>query len=138
MESEMILWYQILAYFLKKSNLEEYKKSKVFQTIQNRAPEAAESFLKAFDDPQSFKYYQKFETIPSQCPYEEITNLGKITAKTIVLSNKRDYIHKFRYGKLYMKYLKYATFHEIVPKTISVSGHRADLNAYISYYMNQD
>jgi pimeloyl-ACP methyl ester carboxylesterase len=135
MEADIILWYQTLAHFLQEKSLEGYQKSKIFQTIQNKAPEAVDSFLKAFNDPMAITNYQKFEVIPQQCPYKDIENLGKITAETIVLSNQKDYIHKYKYGKLYMKYLKNAVFHEIVPKCISASGYKTDLNAYISYYM---
>lgn len=136
MEEEIILWYQTLGHFLMEKNREGFRKSEVFQAIQRKAPEAVDSFLKAFDDPMAIDGYWKFDTIPHQCPFQAIDNLEKITAETIVLSNQEDYIHKFKYGQLYMRYLKHAVFHEIVPKTISITGHKADLNSYITYYMN--
>lgn len=136
MEDDIILWYRTLSHYLQQKNADEYQKSDIFRMIQEKAPEAVDSFLKAFTDPMALAYDWKFRTIPSQCPYDDIENLRKITAQTIVLSNKMDYIHKYQYGQLYMKYLKHAVFHEIVPKAVSVAGHRADLQAYISYYMN--
>lgn len=137
MEAESREWYKELAFYLERQDRVAYEHSKTFHAICEKAPEAKASFLNAFENEASLTYYKKFEMIPSQCPYEKIENLKKIKADTIVLSNQHDRIHKYLYGILYMKYLQHGIFHEIVSKTVCEQSYKADIHAYISYYMHE-
>ena len=136
MDEQVKEWYKVVSEYLKYNNRDAFIQTNTFETIKKVAPKTAETFMKLFEDPSSVKYYRKYQDIPNQQPFYEREDLKQIKAETLILSNHKDYIHKYEYGLTYQSLIHNVEFHEITSKEDSENKHREEVNDYVTKFIN--
>ena len=80
-------------------------------------------------------FFIKFKRITRDSPCQNLNNLVNIRIPTLVLANRQDPIHPFRYGEKLAKIIPHAELREITSKSTSREQHAADVQRFIIAFM---
>lgn len=114
---------------------EAFRKSRIYRSTRRIAPESADSLLRQFRTPDIDKTFIKFERITRDSPCQDLKELAKIEVPTLVLANRRDPVHPFKYGKILAAVIPHAEFREITSKSASRERHAADVQRFITAFI---
>ena len=126
-----------LAKALNLNSKEYYINSEACKVIEKEAPDMAASMLKFFDDPASVRYWQKFDAIPEQNPFESLDILNEITVPVTVLANPQDELHPFEYGILIHQAIPQSRFHQIACKAVDKDQYHQDIGDYLEEFFRE-
>jgi len=116
----------------------EFEQSDMFHKVLAEAPNAAESLLGQFDNPQAVERRGRLERIPLDAPYESLGQLAAITVPTLVLANRQDPIHPFFFGEAIADAITGSEFHEITSKSVSVEQHNRGMQLHLCGFLQQN
>jgi pimeloyl-ACP methyl ester carboxylesterase len=114
-----------------------FKQSSAYQEIARQSADVGESLLMQFRNPRAEETFTKFERIARDAPLRDLRELARIRVPTLVLANRQDPIHPFEYGEELARLIPGAEFHEITAKSVSKEQHAADVQCFISDFLQR-
>ncbi|MED3789191.1 alpha/beta hydrolase [Peribacillus frigoritolerans] len=116
----------------------KFQNSQLFFEFDELSPAVAESLVKQFDYPYIEETFMKLIEIPQDAPNSDREEWRKITVPTLILANKIDITHPYRYGKLLSGYIQGSIFKEIPSKSVSNKLHQDVSKELISEFLNNN
>lgn len=120
-------WYLALAAALRRGSPAVLKADPVFSEIR-RYPDTAAIFLGAFQDQASLRWPEKYELLPPQRPLDDLAQLRSLHMPGLILADRGDPIHLFRYAEQYAAALPNSILLEVPPKGPEFHSYRAAVN----------
>ena len=101
-----------------------------YKKISEESLSTALSFAGQFNYGKAAETADKFECFPADAPANDRSEWEKISVPTLVLANKSDPVHPFKYGLEYAKNIPDAVFKQITPKSINEEEHNSNVQTY--------
>ena len=108
--------------------------SESYREILAESADSGLSLAGQFDNDQAVERSIRLTRIPLDAPYEHLDDLSAIDVPTIVLANRQDPIHPFRYGQTIAQKIPMAQFRELTPKSVSGEQHAADVQQFLTEF----
>jgi len=115
-----------------------FQDSDEYQRVLRESTDTAASLLGQFDHPRAEETVMKLERIPLDSPYENVEQLHGIRVPSLVLANRQDPVHPYPFGKAVAQAIPAAEFRELTPKSICVEQHGADVQRYITEFLERN
>jgi pimeloyl-ACP methyl ester carboxylesterase len=129
---------QLLREFGVERGKHEFLASDFYHRIAEESPAAATSLLSQFDSPRAAERVVRLERIPLDAAIESLDELKTISVPTLVLAHRHDPIHPHEYGRALADVIPRAEFHEITAKSISAETHAAEVQQYLSEFLQKN
>lgn len=129
---------EILQDDLIKDKKNAFKKTTIYQQMNNLAKYAGSTLLGQFDYIYAKETSKKLIEIPNDCPNDDREEWRTINIPTLILISKQDPIHPYEYGEVLNKYIPESKLREITPKEISSEEHNNDSYNYISTFIQNN
>jgi len=113
----------------------KFNQSDLFLEVDELNPAVADSLLKQFDYQYVEETCSKFIQIPQDAPNYNREEWRRIEVPTLIIANKVDLIHPYRYGKLLSNYINNSVFREVPSKTISKELHQVRSKEVINEFL---
>lgn len=113
-----------------------YKKTKIYQQMDQLAHYAGDTLLGQFDYTYAKETSEKLVRIPRDCPNTNREEWRELSIPTLILASKQDPIHPFDYGVLLSEYIPNSQLIEITPKEISGKKHNQDSYQAIQHFLS--
>lgn len=129
--------YQLLNNPEIKDKKAEYKKSGIYQKMNNLSSYAGETLLSQFDYAYASEASPKLICMPGDSPNTDRNEWRKLSMPTLILGSHLDPLHPYSYAELLHEYIPDSEFKEITSKTISGEQHAKDSYGAICSFLNQ-
>ena len=116
---------------------ERFLQTAEYAAIVNESPDVAQSLLGQFEHPRAVETVAKLERIPMDAPCRDRSGWASIAVPVLVLANRQDPVHPFKYGETLATAIPGAEFREITPKSVSVEDHERDVRESILEFINR-
>lgn len=117
--------------------LERFRQSPEFITLQQDAPDVANSALTQFENPRAEDAVARLERIPQDAPNRNRAEWSTIKVPVLVLANRVDPVHPFEYGEVIAAVIPGATLHEISSKSVDKAQHFIQAQRHINRFLEQ-
>lgn len=124
-----------LATYLIDNNYDDYLKTDSYQNVLKVCPGLAESLLNAFIDSSSIMHPEKFKTIPRLKPFEELDDLSKIKAQTIVMYCDNDPLHPKEISKTISEKVLISSLIKITSPYENRNQYNSDITEGLKRYL---
>ena len=114
-----------------------FTKTDVYAKLSQRSPDVAESLLKQFHAPLAEERVIRLAQIPNDAPHPDRSIWRTLNIPTLILANKQDPIHPFRFGQQLAQSIPGAIFREISAKSVSKIQHQSDVQTNIEQFILQ-
>ena len=129
--------FRVCADYLRRADKEGYQATDEYRELSGISAYTANAFLANFDDPASLAHPDKFLVLPADAPFSAQEALAGIRLPTLILANRKDMVHPFAYGAYYQRSIPGAVLLEIPDKDSDPAGHKRQLNAFLSDFLER-
>jgi pimeloyl-ACP methyl ester carboxylesterase len=116
---------------------ELFRETGLYRAVRRSSSDAAESLLRQFQDPDIEETVVRLERIPGDSPCRSLKDLRKIAVPALVLANRQDPIHPYRFGEILARAIPGAEFAELTPKSIDKGRHGAEVQSFVASFLQR-
>ncbi len=119
-----------------REGLRTFLKTPEYQAMNRESPDCARSLIGQFEQPRAEECVDRLERLSSDSPCNRSEYAG-IQVPVLILGNRQDPIHPWKYAETLAKLIPSASLREITPKSVSVEKHAADVKAALDPFLMQ-
>jgi pimeloyl-ACP methyl ester carboxylesterase len=107
-----------------------------YQAMDRESPDCARSLISQFEQPRAEECVERLERLSSDSPCNRM-EYARIQVPTVILGNRQDPIHPWKYAETLAQLIPDAELREITPKSVSVENHAADVQKALDEFLLQ-
>jgi pimeloyl-ACP methyl ester carboxylesterase len=130
----------IAQYILKhgaKEGLELFRQTPEFAEVARQSPDAAQSLVRQFEHPRAEECLARLERIPHDSPCHDRTEWAAIKVPVLVLGNRVDPIHPWKFAQTLAAEIPGASLRELTSKAIDANRHAADVRSALDEFFKR-
>lgn len=135
-EERVISWYDCLANYLERHDLESFLQTEIYRRILHDAPTTAETFRRLFSEDKSLQCPWKYRIIPKLRLLRSFQELERITVPAMILANHMDLVHAYEYSVKFHKHMPGSLLFEVPSKAIAPEAHCICVTKHINGFLN--
>jgi pimeloyl-ACP methyl ester carboxylesterase len=117
--------------------LVEFQRTPEYQETLAKWPEVANSLSLQFQSPRAEESAEKLDRIIHDTPHPDRAAWSSVRVPTLVLGNRLDPVHPFKYAEELVRTIPGAELREITSKSISVEQHGTDVQNALEAFLRR-
>jgi pimeloyl-ACP methyl ester carboxylesterase len=136
---ENVHLYSTIARLIRESGpeqgLAQFRTSPEFLAMDRESPDCARSLVGQFEHPRAAECVARLERLAADTPCAQRAWYGNLKIPTVILGNRQDPIHPWPLAQSLAELIPGALLREVVPKSVSLDGHAADVQQAIDDFL---